>query len=97
MEHGEFKIGETFWTMAGQFRCTDVGTRTIVAIRLGPTEIVRAEAVGNARQEKTVIDDDPSWLLGPPYAVAVAEIVFDEGDLVSCYRSKADMRASLSG
>jgi hypothetical protein len=34
MKHSEFKIGMEFMTGAGRWRCTDVGTRTIVAIRL---------------------------------------------------------------
>jgi hypothetical protein len=65
MTHDEFHIGETFWTAAGQFKRTDVGTRTIVAVAIGAKEIA-----------------DPSWLNGPPYAVA--ELVFDEDDLEAC-------------
>ena len=36
------------------------------------------------REEASVIDlrRDPSWLSGPPYAVA--EVVFDEYDLMAC-------------
>jgi len=34
MKHSNFKIGTEFMTAAGRWRCTDVGTRTIVAIRL---------------------------------------------------------------
>jgi hypothetical protein len=34
MKHSAFKIGMEFMTGAGRWRCTDVGTRTIVAIRL---------------------------------------------------------------
>uniref|UniRef100_Q07SS3 Uncharacterized protein n=1 Tax=Rhodopseudomonas palustris (strain BisA53) TaxID=316055 RepID=Q07SS3_RHOP5 len=34
MEHSDFKIGTEFLTAAGRWRCTDVGTRTIAAIRL---------------------------------------------------------------
>jgi hypothetical protein len=94
MEHGEFKIGGTFWTAAGQFRCTDIGTRTIVAIRLGPREIITVETVGNVRQETTVIDDDPRWLNGTPYPAA--EIVFDEDDLIACYRTEVEMRAHFA-
>jgi hypothetical protein len=37
------------------------------------------------------IADDPSWLNGPPYAVA--ELVFDENDLAGCYRTEAEIRA----
>jgi hypothetical protein len=34
MDHSEFKIGAEFMTNSGRWRCTDVGTRTIAAIRL---------------------------------------------------------------
>jgi hypothetical protein len=34
MEHSDFKIGTEFLTASGRWRCTDVGTRTIAAIRL---------------------------------------------------------------
>ena len=66
MRHEEFKIGMEFTTagsLSGHWRCTDVGTRAIVAIQIEP---------GN----------DPSWCDGPPYAVA--ELVFDEDDIVAC-------------
>jgi len=34
MKHADFHIGLEFYTATGRCRCTDVGTRTIVAIRL---------------------------------------------------------------
>ncbi|CAB1369802.1 hypothetical protein [Denitratisoma oestradiolicum] len=34
LEHKDFYIGLEFWTESGQWRCTDVGTRTICAIKL---------------------------------------------------------------
>lgn len=34
MRHAEFRIGATFTTATGRWRCTDVGTRVIVAIPL---------------------------------------------------------------
>jgi hypothetical protein len=34
MNHSDFKIGTEFLTATGRWRCTDVGTRTIPAIRL---------------------------------------------------------------
>lgn len=93
MRHEDFSIGETFWTSAGPHRCTDVGTRTIVAVHTGPQIIVQQESVGDERRSTTVVSDDPSWLNGPPYAVA--EVVFDEDDLAVCYRTEAEMRAAL--
>lgn len=32
--HAEFTIGREFWTETGLWRCTDIGTRTICAIKL---------------------------------------------------------------
>lgn len=34
MEHGDFAIGEEFMTASGTWRCTDIGTRTIIAIKI---------------------------------------------------------------
>ena len=69
MELSDFAIGETFWTHAGAFRCTDIGTRVVVAVKLGPREVSRAESVDGELRITKRIDDDPSWLNGPPYAV----------------------------
>jgi len=37
------------------------------------------------------IDDDPSWLNGPPHAVG--EPVFDEYDLPGCFPTEAELLA----
>lgn len=34
MQHSDFSIGGEFFTEAGEWRCTDVGARVIVAIKL---------------------------------------------------------------
>src|SRR3954451_102548 len=77
MEHFEFVIGEAFTTGHGLWRCTDVGTRTVVAIRIDSAEVV---SVLGGRETHSVVDPrrDPSWLHGPPYALV--ETVFDEYD-----------------
>jgi hypothetical protein len=89
MELSDFVIGETFWTHAGAFRCTDIGTRVVVAVKLGPREIGRAEKVDGELRITKRIDDDPSWLNGPPYAVE--EVVFDENELLGCFRTEAEL------
>lgn len=83
MKHSDFQIGTEFFTFAGRWRCTDVGTRVIVAISLEPREMMRqwTDAKGERMQE-TFISDDPRDLIGPPYSVA--ESVFDEYDLDGC-------------
>jgi hypothetical protein len=85
LEHVDFFIGREFWTEIGRWRCTDVGTRTICAIRLEPHEVVTRHEDGT---ETTAITDDPSWWNGPPYAVA--EHVFDENDFGALYASQAE-------
>ena len=56
-----------------------------MATSLEPHEVVdsvpRAEGVSPGQLESH-LTDDPSWLVGPPYAVM--ECVFDEGDLAAC-------------
>jgi hypothetical protein len=91
MELNEFVIGETFRTEAGAFRCTDIGTRVVVAVKLGPRSVTRAEKVDDEWRHTTRMDDDPSWLNGPPYAVE--EVVFDEYDLPACFKTEAELKA----
>lgn len=91
MELRDFVIGATFWTHSGAFRCTDIGTRVVVAVKLGPRAVSRAERVDGEVRITKRIDDDPSWLNGPPYAVE--EVVFDENELLGCFRTEADLMA----
>ncbi|HME23048.1 MAG TPA: hypothetical protein VKI44_17225 [Acetobacteraceae bacterium] len=81
MKHGDFAIGETFWCSGRERRCTDIGTRTIIAIRI---ESVRVG--GNKPELHRTLDraaaEAEGWFNGPPYAMA--ESVFDEDDLEGC-------------
>ncbi len=54
MNHSDFGLGAEFFTPAGKWRVTDIGTRTIIAIRI--------------TQNWEPIAD--CWLNGPPYTVA---------------------------
>ena len=84
MKHADFHIGTEFFTGAGKWRCTDVGTRVIVAISLEPREMERVHYDENGeRHEERFISTDPRDLLGPPYSVV--EHVFAEYDLDGCY------------
>lgn len=38
MNKDEFHIGLEFYTSSGKWRCTDIGTRVIVAIKLDKTD-----------------------------------------------------------
>lgn len=83
MEHSEFVIGTEFMTGAGRWRCTDVGTRTIIAISLEPRETVLLDHdESGALREIRHMNDDPRDLIGPPYSIV--EHVFDEYDLPGC-------------
>ena len=84
MKHSEFRIGEPFWCGGQKWRCTDIGTRTIVAICLSRGEVVKDGVMGP--EQHRVLDEAESeaegWFRGPPYAVA--ECVFDEYDIRGC-------------
>ena len=91
MELSDFVIGDTFCTHHGAFLCTDIGTRVVMAVKLGSREIARAESVDGELRITKRIDDNPSWLNGPPYAVE--EVVFDENELLGCFRTEAELLA----
>jgi len=84
VKHSEFQIGTEFFTGAGRWRCTDVGTRVVVAISLEPREMVRVRFdPSGERIEECLTSDDPRDLAGPPYRVA--EHVFSEYDFDGCH------------
>jgi hypothetical protein len=85
MQHSDFSIGLEFWCGEKRWRCTDVGTRVIVAICLEPREMVRLERdpLDKSKSKETrFTSDDPRDLNGPPFGVA--ENVFDEYDIEGC-------------
>lgn len=85
MKHSKFRIGLEFWSGGRRWRCTDVGTRVITAISLGPHEVVEITSHDDASrpsQTRRYTTDDPAWLLGPPYKII--ETVFDENDIEGC-------------
>jgi hypothetical protein len=80
MKHSDFTIGQEFLCGDKRWRCTDIGTRTIVAICLE-----KAEYVSHRDGKKITLtgqEADEGWFDGPPYAVE--EIVFDEDDIEGC-------------
>ncbi|MBI0538532.1 hypothetical protein D9599_23515 [Roseomonas sp. KE2513] len=77
-----FQIGTTFSTGPALWRCTDVGTRTLVTVRID--KVIKPRPLGESQTWAT--DQDaadprklPGWLNGPPYALA--EFCFDEQDI----------------
>jgi hypothetical protein len=81
MEHKEFVIGETFQCGGRQWRCTDIGTRVIIAIRLDRVDVGGSTSESRRRLNRAEAEAK-GWFNGPPYAVA--ESVFDENDMQGC-------------
>ncbi len=81
MKLADFKIGEEFCCGGRQWRCTDIGTRTIIAIRIDQVEI-SSNVPGLSRTLSRPEAEAEGWFRGPPYAVA--ENVFDEDDITGC-------------
>jgi hypothetical protein len=86
MRHSEFFIGGTFWCGGRKWRCTDIGTRTVLAICLDDTEIVTSYLDPTIEDRTRILTQTEAeaegWFNGPPYAVA--ESVFDEYDISPC-------------
>jgi len=83
MKHSEFYIGQEFFTGSGKWRCTDVGTRVIVAISLEPHAVTQSWKDDSGWHKRHQMSNDPSWFNGPPYAVG--EHVFDEYGIEGCW------------
>ena len=83
MKHSDFQIGCEFTTSVGRWRCTDIGTRVVVAIRI---DLVETRSVVDGHPVRRYLTREEAelegWFNGPPYAVA--EVVFDEGSIVEC-------------
>jgi hypothetical protein len=81
MNHSDFVIGGTFWCADRQWRCTDVGTRTVIAIRIDSVD-VESNVPELRRTLRQSEGEAGGWFKGPPYKVA--ESVFDEYDMEGC-------------
>lgn len=84
MKHEEFRIGAEFSVEDRKFRCTDIGTRTIIAIRIDQVTLSTRHESGEVSSPTLSGPEAEAqgWFAGPPYAVA--EIVFDEDDFEAC-------------
>jgi hypothetical protein len=80
----DFKIGTQFHCGEKLYLCTDVGTRTVVAIRIDRVEARGHTSDGEIFQRILTFATAQSegWFSGPPYAVA--ETVFSEDDFPVC-------------
>lgn len=95
MNHSDFSIGKTFWCGGNLWRCTDIGTRVIVAMRIDSVEV----GSDTPRLRQTLDQEQAEaegWFKGPPYAVA--ENVFDEYAIEGCSSEQPSPNdAELSG
>lgn len=82
----DFYIGFEFYTETGRWRCTDVGSRTVIAISLEPHEIVTLHEDGN---QTTEMQNGEDLYYGPPYMIV--EHVFNEYDMEGLYAHLDDI------
>jgi hypothetical protein len=84
MRHEQFRMGQEFWCGGRRWRCTDIGTRVVVAVCLEEHEVVTAtqDPATNSPRSTTAIARDDWWVAGPPYALL--EEVFDEHSIEDC-------------
>ncbi len=88
MKLSDFRIGEDFIMSGQKYRCTDIGSRVVVAV---PHAIdVGSSFGGTAQPIRQANATEDGWLNGPPYSAQ--EIVLDEYDIELC--SPADMVSS---
>jgi len=87
MKKEEFSIGMTFKHVGKTYRCTDVGSRVVVAICI--SEVWQTRTIANTGKKEQVRVQNPGaeWFAGPPYSVT--ERVFDESSMVACLQSDA--------
>jgi len=81
MRHEDFQIGGVFWCGGRQWRCTDIGTRVITAIRLDHVDVASTAPERRRTLDRSEAEAE-GWFNGPPYAVN--EVVFDEYDIEGC-------------
>ena len=87
MNHSEFNVGLEFHCGGKTYRCTDIGSRVVVAIRIDQVEVATKHESGEITHSilSRTEAEAGGWFDGPPYAVM--EHVFDENDLDACERT----------
>ena len=77
-------MGMTFYCGGRKWRCTDIGTRTVIAICASGVELVMGPS--DPRPSCLTLNESEAeaagWFKGPPYKIV--ETVFDEYDLPGC-------------
>ncbi len=83
MTLNEFKIGSEFWCSNRRWRCTDIGTRVVIALRVDQIDITSLkDGVQTTRTISGEEAEKVGWFSGPPYRSG--EHIFDEYDLEVC-------------
>ena len=84
MNHCEFDVGIEFHCGGKAYRCTDIGSRVVTAIRTDQVEVATKHESGEITHSilSRTEAEARGWLDGPPFAVV--ELVFDENDLQAC-------------
>ncbi|WP_313533946.1 hypothetical protein [Haematobacter sp.] len=94
MTVADFHIGMEFLCGDRRWRCTDVGTRVIAAIRVDQVAPMRSSGKPMPVLAQKEAEAE-GWFNGPPYAVA--EIVFDEEDMKACEPAGSQASSSSPG
>lgn len=83
MRISDFSIGTEFTMSEKTYRCTDVGSRVVIAIRIDEMTMAlkQGDTISHQVLSRTEAEQQ-GWFDGPPYAVA--EHIMDEDDLESC-------------
>lgn len=78
----DFKVGGEFRHDNKIWKCTDVGSRVVVAICTSEVWQTRTQANTFKKEEVKVVNPSPAWFKGPPYSAK--EVVFAEHLLSEC-------------
>lgn len=80
----DFQIGREFMFSEQRWRCTDIGTRVAIAIRIDEQQVTSLNKAGLVATQTIsgVEAEAQGWFEGPPYASP--EHVFDEDDMAGC-------------
>lgn len=86
MKLEEFKIGEFFWTGSGKWKCYDIGTKTVIAIKWQKenANITVTDGLGNFDTEIMAIDPDSA----PSYMLSHSN--FYEDDFAGCWSTESE-------
>jgi hypothetical protein len=90
MKHTEFRIGLEFYTTTGAWRCTDVGTRVVTALRLGQPDPKVYEGPPYAIAELVFDENDQDAASLRPQKLVVIGVLEDQS---MKYRAAASAEA----